>query len=406
MTVESEEVKNVRGAFKMSDLNLQSMDIAENNIAEPDNLSETDKTDPTVSRISELSKQGYQALKENNLHEAEDAFNQILSIEENNNYALVGLGDSERKQNHFKEAIQYYSKCLSCHPGNNYALFGLADCYKALNQYHKAIEIWEQYLIHDDRNITVLTRVADAYRKIRDFKKSKQLYLKVLDMESNNAYALIGLGHLHYDFQEYRDALFYWTKMLELNENAVDIRVLTSIGNCHRKLKTFDKGVYYFERALKMDPKNFYALFGLADCYRGMNQQYRSIEYWNRILEMDPNNKVILTRAGDAYRNTGDYETAEHYYTRAMDIDFDIYAALGLALICKGKGKYEEAVERLSSLIRNDPKNYRPYLDIADCYIKMNKKDAAAATLRNFQKLGIRSQAVNDMLDKLEKNAV
>ena len=90
------------------------------------------------SEISDLSKQGYQLIKDNRIDEAIEAFNKILKIEENNNYALVGLGDAERKQGHFREAESYYSKCLDCHPGNNYALFGLADCYKAMNQYHKA----------------------------------------------------------------------------------------------------------------------------------------------------------------------------------------------------------------------------------------------------------------------------
>ncbi len=362
---------------------------------------QTEAADPKTNEIAELSKKGYQLLKENNVEEAECAFKKILELEENNNYALVGLGDSARKQNHFHDAIEFYSQCLSFHPGNNYALFGLADCYKALNQYHKAIDIWEQYLVHDDRNITVLTRVADAYRKIRDFKKSKQLYLKVLDMEENNAYALIGLGHLHYDFKEYTDALYYWTRMLEINEKGVDIRVLTSIGNCHRKLKTFEKGVTFFERALDMDPKNFYALFGLADCYRGMNQQFRSVEYWNKILDLDPKNKVILTRAGDAYRNMGNYEMATEYYNKALDIEFDLYAVLGLALISKGEGKYEEAIASLTRLQQADPKNYRLYIDLADCYIKTNQKDKAIDILKQFQKTGIRSQAVAEMLDKL-----
>ena len=79
-----------------------------------------------ASKISELSKKGYSLLKENRVDYAIEAFSKILNIEDNNNYALVGLGDSERKRNHFKEAIEHYSKCLSCHPGNNYALFGLA----------------------------------------------------------------------------------------------------------------------------------------------------------------------------------------------------------------------------------------------------------------------------------------
>ena len=247
----------------------------------------------------------------------------------------------------------------------------------------------------------MLTRVADAYRKIRDFKKSKQLYLRVLDMEEENAYALIGLGHLHYDFKEYKDALYYWSRMLEINEAAVDIRVLTSIGNCHRKLKTFEKGVYYFERALQIDDKNFYALFGLADCYRGMNQQFRSVEYWNKILQLDSKNKVILTRAGDAYRNMGDYKTASEYYNKALNIEYDLYAVLGLALISKGEGRYEEAIISFSRLIQTDPKNYRLYMDLADCYVKTNQKAKAVEILESFQKQGLRSQAVAEMLEKL-----
>lgn len=360
--------------------------------------------DEKAALISEYSIKGYQLLKQNEINEAINSFKNILEMDENNNYALVGLGDSERKRNNFTMAINYYNECLNFHPGNNYALFGLADCYKALNQYHKAIDLWEQYLTHDDRNITVLTRVADAYRKIHDFKRSKDLYLRVLDIEPNNAYALIGLGHLYYDFKEYRDALYYWTKMYDSNKHNLDIRILTSIGNCHRKLRTFDKGVTFFESALRMDPKNFYALFGLADCYRGMNQQYRSIEYWNKILEIDPHNKVILTRIGDAYRNTGDYESAREYYNKALDIDFDVYAALGLALLCKGEGKYEEASEKLAKLISNDPKNYRLYIDLSDCYVKLGDKQKAIQTLESFQRFGIRNVAINDMLEKLRTN--
>jgi tetratricopeptide (TPR) repeat protein len=351
--------------------------------------------------ISDLSKRGYQFLKENKVSEAVDCFSRILVVDQNNNYALVGMGDATRKRGAFRDAVAYYQRCLACHPGNNYALFGLADCYKALNQYHKAIEIWEQYLLHDDRNITVLTRVADAYRKVRDFKHSKAVYLRVLEMEGQNPYAIIGLGHLHYDFKEYRDALLYWEKMLETSRDNVDIRVLTSIGNCHRKLKTFAQGISYFEQALGRDPYNFYALFGLADCYRGMNQQDRSLEYWNRILEQDPRNKVILTRAGDAYRNMGDYEQAVDYYERALNIEFDTYAVLGLALVAKGREKYDEAVESLRRLIQQDPRNYRLYLELAECRYRKGEKYKAVEILEEFQKLGIRNSQIAEFLEKL-----
>lgn len=388
-----------------NDKSVSENEISQNSdIIVPDSLFEKEienTGDEKLKKISEFSKKGYQFIKENEYLKATEAFEEILKIEENNNYALVGLGDCARKQNHLQDAIMYYSKCLTIYPNNNYALFGLADCYKSENQFAKAITIWQKYLEHDDKNITVITRVADAYRKTHDFKRSKELYLRVLEIEPNNAYALIGLGHLNYDFKEYKDALYYWNKIYEINKDSVDIRVLTSIGNCYRKLKSFESGTRYFENALEREPKNFYALFGLADCYRGMNQQYKSIEYWNRILEADPNNKVILTRAGDAYRTTGNYESAKEYYQKALDIDFDVYAAIGMALICKGEGKYQEAIERFKKLILDDSKNSRLYNDLADCYIAVNDKASAIKILESYLQIDGKNSTIKNTLEKI-----
>ena len=362
---------------------------------------ENEGEEPQVD-ISDLSKRGYQFLKENRTADAIACFSQILETDPNNNYALVGMGDATRKQGGFRNAIGYYQRCLSHHSGNNYALFGLADCYKALKQFHTAIEIWEQYLLHDDKNITVLTRVADAYRKVRDHKRSKEVYLRVLEMELRNPYAIIGLGHLHYDFKEYREALFYWEKMLEYSGDNVDIRVLTSIGNCHRKLKTFGDGIRYFEMALHREPHNFYALFGLADCYRGMEQQESSLEYWNRILEQDPRNKVILTRAGDACRVLNQLDRAVDYYQRALNIEFDTYAVLGLAIVAKDQARYDEAAESLRRLIQQDPRNYRFYLELADCHLRQGERREAIEVLEEFQRQGIRNTAINMMMEKIK----
>ncbi|MCL2139992.1 MAG: tetratricopeptide repeat protein [Treponema sp.] len=379
----------------MSDLeeNEKSKELNDESLQEEKQENSTD--------ISEISKKGYKLLRENKVEQAIECFMSILATEKDNNYALVGMGDAERRRGSCRDAVFYYEKCLEFHPGNNYALFGLADCYKAMDQYHKAIGIWKQYLLHDDKNISVLTRVADAYRKIRDYRNSKTIYLRVLKLEENNPYAIIGLGHLNYDFKEYNDALLYWTKMLEINPDNIDIRVLTSIGNCHRKLKTFASGIPYFEQALLKEKNNFYAIFGLADCYRGLNQHEKSIEYWNQILKQDPRNKVILTRVGDACRVLRDFEKAQGFYERALNIEFDTYAVLGLALISKAQDKFEEAANSLCRLIQQDSKSYRIYIELADCYLKNGNKQKAIEALEEYQRQGIRNAQVAEMLDKL-----
>jgi tetratricopeptide (TPR) repeat protein len=70
----------------------------------------------TRSKISELSKKGYQLLKENKISEAETLFETILSLDPNNNYALVGIGDGERKRGNYRKAIEHYERCLEATP--------------------------------------------------------------------------------------------------------------------------------------------------------------------------------------------------------------------------------------------------------------------------------------------------
>ena len=357
-----------------------------------------------IEEITTLSKRGYQLLKENMVSGAEEYFTTILDKYPNNNYALVGLGDVERKRRKYRKAISYYQACLESYPNNNYALFGMADCYKAMNRLDSAVEAWLRYLENDPGNVTVLSRVADAYRRMKNFPKSKQTYLQVLDLQPENSYALIGLGYLHFDFNEFELALKYWEMMYEIDPQGVDIRVLTSIGNCHRKLKTYESGLVYFKKALDMDRRNFFALFGIADCYRGMLEYESSLIYWLRILEKDPKNKIILTRTGDAYRVLGDYDNAEKYYRKALSINFDTFAILGLALLNKEHGKYEEAIEQIEKLRRNEPKNHRFYIELSKCYTEMGRHDDAVKILKKYQDLGIYNIYISTMIDKLQES--
>lgn len=355
-----------------------------------------------IEEITTLSKRGYQLLKENLVNGAEEYFKTILDKYPLNNYALVGLGDVERKRKNYRKALSYYNQCLMHYPNNNYAHFGAADCHKALNNLEDAVNSWLMYLKNDPGNITVLSRIADSYRRLKNFPQSKQYYLKVLDIDETNSYALIGLGYLHFDFHEYELALQYWERMYQLDPEGVDIRVLTTIGNCHRKLKTFDQGLSYFKKALELDQNNFFALFGAADCYRGLLEYDSSLVYWLKILENDPENKIILTRAGDAYRVLHDLDNAEDFYKRALAINFDTYAILGLSLVSKERGNYEDAVARIEKLRINDPKNHRFYIELAKCYLEMGKKGDALKILEQYERRGTYNIYISTMIEKIK----
>ena len=73
---------------------------------QPDRDAELDAERDELTKISELSKRGYQYLKENLLNEAESCFQEIFAYDEKNNYALVGQGDIARKKRKHRDAIK------------------------------------------------------------------------------------------------------------------------------------------------------------------------------------------------------------------------------------------------------------------------------------------------------------
>lgn len=368
-----------------------------------DNIDKNIQTDDNDKErmITELSQKGYQLLKQGFIPESQTYFKKILDLDSTNNYALVGLGDSFRKSRRFRDAVSSYETCLKHYPNNNYALFGLADSHSALQHYHESARIWDRYLEHDHRNLSVLTRAADAHRKAHNYHRAKEIYEIALNSEPENLYALIGMGHLHYDFKEYDMALKHWLKVLEITEPRADIRILTSIGNSYRKLRRFQEALPYFERARQKDNRNFYALFGLADCFRGLNQPEQCLEIWQLLLKKEPDNKIILARAGDAYRKLDRDAEAERYYRAALEIEFDIYAALGLAQLNLKRGNSEDAIESLDSLIKRDPHNYRLYLALSEAYLQTRNESAARQTLESFLKQGLRHPAITEALTEL-----
>jgi thioredoxin-like negative regulator of GroEL len=74
---------------------------------------------------------------------------------------------------------------------------------------------------------------------------------------------------------------------------------------------------------------------------------------------------------------------------------------LGLAVVSKVQGKFSEAKGSLERLMQQDPKNYRLYIELADCFIRMGDTFKAVETLETFQRFGIRNSAVTEMMEKI-----
>ena len=67
----------------------------------------------------------------------------------------------------------------------------------------------------------------------------------------------------------------------------------------------------------------------------------------------------------------------------------------------RSEKKLNDVLTILNKWLRR--KNYRLYVDLADCYVRQNKKEEAIKALEAFQTQEIHSSAVNEMLENLRK---
>ncbi len=355
-----------------------------------------------AEHITHLSKMGYRYIKERKYAEAEINFREILSYDEQNNYAMVGLGDALRRQRRDREAIEYYNRCLDLYPENNYALFGIAESYRALKYYQKAIEAWERYAVLDSKNITVMTRMADIYRKMKNLQRSKEIYEDVLEIDEENVYAIIGLAHVYYDLCLYNTSLIYWERIFNKSNARVDIRLLTSIGNCYRKLRNFDKSLEFFQKAEHLEPRNFYVLYGMADSYRGLQDFSKSMEYWELIIQGGNHNQFLLTRAGDTASASGQLGRAREFYQRALSMGADLYATLGLAGLEHDSGNHTRAIELLEAILVTHYRNPRLQIDLAMNYCAINMARKALTDLEAYVNQGYGNEEVLNLYHNLK----
>jgi len=320
--------------------------------------------------LAQLSRKGNRLLKQGALDEAENTYREILELEPSNSFAWVGLARSAKKRGDLAGAQKLYLRCLDAAPYNRFAMIGLADCYRADGKLGEALALWKKCLSLDNKDVSVLTRMADAYRKGKRLDLALQMYQQALAVDAHHVYALIGLGYVHYEQKDYPKALLRWITADQAQPGHGDLRLLTNLGNCYRKLNQFEAATPYFERALAQEKSNFYALFGLADCYRGLHQTEQSLVYWNAILAQQPVNKIVLTRTGDALRQLGRFEDAQARYQQALDVGVDAFALMGLALIAKHQQRFGQALHLLEQVQALDTDNSRaPWLAslVAEC---------------------------------------
>jgi tetratricopeptide (TPR) repeat protein len=149
------------------------------------------------------------------------------------------------------------------------------------------------------------------------------------------------------------------------------------------------KGLYEFQAALKMDPKDPYANQDYGTALLAAGHLNEATNYLGKVLQVDPNNGSVHGDMGLAMMGLSNYDEAISQISEEIRLEPDVaaaYAKMGKVYTAEGKsddaeGWYQKALKVNSA--------YGPaYYYLGMEYLQRGKLDEAASNLKRATELG------------------
>jgi tetratricopeptide (TPR) repeat protein len=367
-------------------------------------------------------------------------FEQVLNIDEYNEFALQWRAASFRKQGKFDEAREAIEEAVRRVPASAglweelaWLNFDQNDFKKSEECFAEAIKI-DKYLIQIQfsraKVLTRLNRNDDAlevFRVLEDqfpedvevaeqlgwfylgrgnLTRAKEEFLSIWRRYPNNVLAINGLGGTYLEERDYRSAEKAFLLVLKqvkyepqyhLNLAWSLVRQVRNPGElpkseCSLREKLLDEAAASCRNALKLDPYNSKAYVCLGVIAFKRNAFLDAEGYFRKSLDLNPKEDSHV-ELGSLYVQMGRYEEAKEEFTEAIkvnDNDARAYIEMGNLLLLMGSNT--EAVRECRKAVSIDPTTEETHRALAIALMRAGEYDEAEKALRTAMNTVVRTK--------------
>src|SRR5574344_585383 len=217
------------------------------------------------------------------------------------------------------DAISDFRKAISLDDGKVEYYTALGDAYFSNGDVGNSYETLQKALKLDPKNLEALLKMGEISFYSKDYDRAMETLNRVTKIDKNNRTAFFMKGVIYKETGDTTNAVYYFRKVIDLYPDYDP--AYEELGMLYAQHKNI-LGVEYLNTAIRLEPKNINALYGLAMLYQDVEEPEKANELYVRILEIDPKNKY-------AWHNRGymemvlyeDYNAAIEFFTKAIDCD-------------------------------------------------------------------------------------
>ncbi len=216
-------------------------------------------------------------------------------------------GMSEERQGNTAKALEAYEKAVQQDPEALQVYRDLAELRLRIGQAdaaHQAAERVKELAPKDPMSYIFLGNVRVAKG---DLAGAAEAYEQALKLDPTNLRALENLGN-YYALIQPEKALSYYERYLRISPRDADI--LFQMAVVHHKSGQLSKAEKSYKKSIELEPDQLASHLALADLYEQQKSTAAAIAEYVRATEIQAANALILTRLGNLYYRNAQFDEA------------------------------------------------------------------------------------------------
>lgn len=181
------------------------------------------------------------------------------------------------------------------------------------NKFEKALSIFYEILIDNPENASIFQAIALSEFKIFNYPKALVNINKALEIEINDIFnlnkasILTEQGFLNKDDSKIFEALEIYDKLFLTGHTSYAI--FYNYGSALTKLKEFEKSIFYFKKAIKIDPNQSDVWNNLGNSYMELGQHDFEMNCYENALLINPSlPETLFSKGSSMFRYFGNAE--------------------------------------------------------------------------------------------------
>lgn len=226
---------------------------------------------------------------------------------------------------------------------------------------------------------------AEQAKQTGNYAAALAIFQEILAENPTITTAYLGIGDIHIINKDYDKAEPAYDRAAKLEPRNFDAQY--GHGLALQMLNRFVEAVRAYHRALTIDPESIKANLNIAVTYLQMNEPQSAVTFAEKAVSLEPGNGSARVNLGAAYEKTGKNKEAIEQYTAAMElVENTPPLMMNLINVLANEKRYQEAANTAENLVRVEP-SANAYERMGWCYFRLSHFDKSVAAYREAVKL-------------------